>query len=174
MRVDYAVKATLNIAVLSAFYTLMGGILSYIMYYLFDEFDENWKKRSVFYKIYDIVVELSVVGGVAFGLTYFMELTPPLFKITKKLDTLMDDYISGLFFAFAMFIFLDDLGEKIKYMFNTGLGNYFDKYFPNEGSILDLSLRYGPRKTDSDKSLDNEYQDGVRTFSGSRRRAVRM
>lgn len=174
MRADYAIKATLNIAVLSAFYTVIGGTLSYIMYYLFDEFDENWRKKSLLYKIYDIIVELSLVGAVAFGLTYFMELTPPLFKITKKLDTLMDDYISGLFFAFAMFIFLDELGDKIKYVFDSNLSDFFDEYFPNEGSILDLSLKYGPRKTDSDNSIDNEYQDGVRTFSGNRRRAVRV
>jgi hypothetical protein len=155
MRTDYAIKAILNIAVLSIFYTTIGGILSYIMYYLFDEFDETWEKKSIWYKFYDIIVELSLVGSVAFGLTYYMELTPPIFKISKKLDTLMDDYISGLFFAFAMFIFLDDLSQKIKYIFSSNLSEYFDKYLPDKGSILDLSLHYSSRKTDSDKSVVN-------------------
>lgn len=38
------VYVSVNAAFLSIFYTLLGVFVSYILYFLFDEYDEKWKK----------------------------------------------------------------------------------------------------------------------------------
>ena len=51
-----------NIAFLSVFYVFIGSLLSFVLYYLFDEYsDENkeWEKRSLFYKISDVAHSLT-------------------------------------------------------------------------------------------------------------------
>jgi len=62
---------------------------------------------------------------------------------------LVDGHISGIFFIFAVFVFMDHLTEKLKFVFNKLFSSTFDKLFPQYGSIVDLSLSYRPpRKTD--------------------------
>lgn len=139
---------TINIILLTIFYTIVGGLLSFVMYYIFDEFNKDWEKRSLPYQLYDIFVELSLVSVVTYWVSDFVRNNPPIFGLNKSTSDSIEGYVAGIFFAYAMFVFLDDLTEKIKYVHNEELGHYFDKYFPNEGSILDLSLRYNPRKTE--------------------------
>jgi hypothetical protein len=44
---------------------------------------------------------------------------------------------------------MDDLGEKLKYMYEKTFDKPFKKFVPTVGSILDLSLRFPSEKTDS-------------------------
>ena len=60
------IKVTFNVALLSVFYTLFGGILSYLLHYLFDEFDDKWKERTLAFQLADIFLELSIIGVVAY------------------------------------------------------------------------------------------------------------
>ena len=57
---------SLNAAFLAIFYTLLGVFISYILYYLFDEYDEKWEKRSINYKLLDVSVEISLISIIAF------------------------------------------------------------------------------------------------------------
>jgi len=57
--------------------------------------------------------------------------------------------------VFAMFIFLNDLTSKIQHIYHQVVGPHFEILLPNEGSIIDLSLRYGPRKTETQKHTGN-------------------
>jgi H+/Cl- antiporter ClcA len=43
-----------NIIILALFYTLFGAVLSYMMYHLFDEFDEHWRNRSNVFQLTDV------------------------------------------------------------------------------------------------------------------------
>jgi hypothetical protein len=47
---------------------------------------------------------------------------------------------------FAIFIFLGDLTKKLTYIFNTFVASHFDRAFPEEGSLLDGSLRYSEKQ----------------------------
>jgi hypothetical protein len=67
-------------------------------------------------------------------------------------DILVDSYVSGIFFIFAIFLFLDELTTKYKYLFDKLLKAHFNKIFPQYGSIIDFSLSYTPRKTDKTNS----------------------
>lgn len=141
-----------NTALLAIFYTMLGALVSYTLYYLVDEFDENWKKRSTLFKVADVSFEIAVLSIIAFWSSHMIELAPPVLPVRKELDLLVDGYISGIFYIFAVFIFMDSLTDKMKYLFEELLGTHFMKIFPQYGSILDLSLSYTPRKTDEKKT----------------------
>jgi len=140
------VGVTINAALLAIMYTLIGGLVSYIFYHLFDEFDENWKQRTTFHKVADISLEISIVAIIAFWSGYLIEKLPPFIPVRKDLDTLVDGYISGIFFIFAIFLFLDDLTDKLKYLHDEYIGPHAKKLLPQYGSILDLNLSYTPKR----------------------------
>lgn len=133
---------TLNAGILAVVYTALGVFISFVMYYLFDDFDEKWQKRSEQYKLLDVSVEISIIAVVILWSSYYIDQLPPLFAVRKPLEALFDTYILGTFFLFAVFIFLDSLTEKLKYVNEFYLAKHFAKYFPQHGSILDGSIFY--------------------------------
>lgn len=148
---------SLNVGILAIFYTLLGGVLSYISHFLFDEFDESWEKKSTLYKVYDVVVELVFIGLVAFWTMFYIKDAPPIFNVSKSMDSLVDTYISGIFFSFSLFLFFGDLESKIKYLYKETVDPVMKKYFPTKGSILDGTLTFESRKTDNVKSKSVEH-----------------
>jgi len=141
-----AVRVTGNIAIYSIIYTVAGAFLSYVLYYLFDEYNEAWESRSLGYQLFDVSAEVSIIGVVAFWLVYLMNVSVPLIPVRKGLEDFVDSYTAGLFFMFAIFIFLGDLTKKLTYMFDTFVGSHFDRVFPDEGSLLDGTLRYSMKQ----------------------------
>jgi len=139
---------TLNAALLAIFYTLLGVFVSFILYYIFDEFNEDWEKKSVLYKFTDVSLEIALLSVIAFWSAHVIEIAPPVFPVRKQLDILVDSYISGIFYVFAVFVFMNDLTDKLKSLFEENLGPHFSKIFPSSGSLIDFSLSYSPRKTE--------------------------
>ena len=137
-----ALGVTLNAGILAIFYTVFGALISYIFYHIFDEFDDEWKKRSELYKFTDVTIEIVVISVIAFWSARFVELFPPFFPVRKELDTLVDGYISGIFFIFAMFLFLDELTEKLRFLHDEYLGHHLLTILPRYGHLLDFSLSY--------------------------------
>jgi hypothetical protein len=144
-----ALRVTGNIAIFSVLYTIAGALLSYVLYYLFDVYDEThkeWEEKGALYQLFDVGVEVCLIAVVAFWLVYIMNVTTPIIPIRKGLEDFVDSYTAGMFFMFAIFIFLGDLTNKLKYIFDTFLGSHFDHIFPAEGSILDGTLRYSQKQ----------------------------
>jgi hypothetical protein len=139
------VGVTINASILAIFYTLFGALISYLFYHIFDEFDEEWKKRSVYYKLLDVSVEIIIIAVIAFWSAQYIELLPPFMRVRKELDTLVDGYISGIFFIFAIFLFIDELTEKLKFLHHEYLSEHVGKLLPKYGSIIDFSLSYTPK-----------------------------
>jgi hypothetical protein len=131
-------------------YAMAGGFLSFVLYYLFDTYDPpestEWETKGLAFQFTDIALEISIIGLVAFWLVYFINVSTPIIPIRKGLEDFVDSYTSGLFFMFAIFIFLEDFSNKMKYLFKHFLGNVFDRVFPAEGSIIDGSLRYSEKQ----------------------------
>lgn len=141
---------TLNISILAVFYTIFGAVMSYLEYNLFDDYTKEWEKQGPLYQTADIAIELSFIGISSFWLTYFIRDSAPIFSIHKILDHEIDTYISGLFFAFAMFVFLEDLAKKIRYMFDEYFKSYFTRLIPEEWTITKfLFMRKTNTKKDS-------------------------
>lgn len=141
------VGGTLNITILAAFYTAVGALLSSLLFHMFDDCDTTWKSENLLYQLGDIFLELGLIGSVAFWVTYIIRDYAPIFPIHKTLDVLIDTYISSLFFAFAMFIFLDQLNEKIKYLYHTHVHKYFVRVIPENWSIM--KVLFSSRKTNT-------------------------
>jgi len=138
-------NVSLNVAFLAIFYTFFGAFLSYVFYHIFDEYDEKWQKRSELYKFADVSVEIIIVALAAFWSSQIIQPLPPLFKVSKKLDFMVDSYISGIFFLFSIFLFLDQLTEKLHYLHHNYLSSYLQKIFPQHGNLVNLSLSYKPK-----------------------------
>lgn len=130
---------SLNAAFLAIFYTLLGVLISFVLHYLFDDFDDKWKSRPTWYKVLDVSLEVSLIAIIAFWSVHLIELAPPLFKVRRILDDLVDTYISGIFYVFAIFVFMDDLTEKLKSIFIELFGKSFDLYLGSTG-LLNMLL----------------------------------
>jgi hypothetical protein len=143
---------SLNVGILAIFYTLLGGALSYGMHYLFDEFDSDWKSKGLLYQVFDLSVELVLIGLVAFWAVFYIKDGLSVFPVNKKIDSFVDSYISGIFFTFSLFLFFGDLDSKIKYVCEQLIDPLVKNHFPTQGSILDGTLTYESRKTDKSKS----------------------
>ena len=129
MSVREVAFVSLNAVILALFYTLFGLFISFILYYLFDEFDEKWKERSIYYQLADVSTEIALLAIVSFWSAHVIEWAPPFFPVRKFLDTLVDDYISGIFFIFAVFVFMNQFTDKLKFVFEKKVGPHFDKVF---------------------------------------------
>jgi len=130
MKVAEIVGVTLNAGILSIFYTALGGILSYLLDYFVDRTDTNWESKPIWFQIGDVSLQLSVIGILAFWVTYIIKVAPPIFSVRKELDSLVDTYISGVFFAYAMFLFITFLDDKIKFIYNKLIGAHLETMFP--------------------------------------------
>ena len=140
----------MNIALLAMFYTTFGAFISYILFHLFDDYGKEWEGQGILYQTADVATELSFVGAIAFWITNIIRDYPPMFAVQDGLDKRVDTYISGLFFGFAMFLFLGDLTEKIKYIYSKFLRSHFVRVFPENWSIM--KMVFGSHKTENKNS----------------------
>jgi hypothetical protein len=143
------ISGTLNIAILAIFYTVFGAFISYILFHLFDDYGKEWEEQGMLYQTADVATELTLVGAIAFWTTKIIKEYPPVFTIQTSLDREIDVYISGLFFAFSMFLFLNDLSTKIKYLYEKFLKTEFVRIFPEHWSIM--KMVFGSHKTENKK-----------------------
>jgi hypothetical protein len=121
MKLQEILGATVNVAILSVFYTSIGGLISYALFYFVSAYDKEWEKKSLLFQVVDVITELSLVGILAFWITYNIKEAPPIFKVSKEMDSLVDTYVSGIFFAYAMFLFLEYLDDKIRFLYRKYL-----------------------------------------------------
>jgi hypothetical protein len=150
MEITELFAGTLNIAILSIFYTLFGALISYAIYHLFEDHTDEWEQSSAFYQFADVGTELSFIGIIAYWTTALIRDHPPIFHVSRQLDRDIDTYISGVFFAFAMFLFLGDLSTKIQFLYNRYLKTHFVKVIPERWSLLKSNIKSG--KTNQTKS----------------------
>jgi hypothetical protein len=122
MKLSEFAAVSVNVGLLAIFYTVFGGLFSYLLYFFVDVHDDIWETRSLAYKLYDTGLELVIIGLVAFWPMYYINKAPPMIPVSRELDDLVDTYVSGIFFVYAMFIFLDDLEEKLKSLYKTIFG----------------------------------------------------
>lgn len=141
------IAISLNIALLALIYAALGAVVSYVFYYLFDDYqphnnDTEWEKRTVQYKLADISIEIVIIALTSFWVVFLLNERLPIFPVHTKLAPFIDSYATGLFFLYAVFVFVDSLWYKIQHMFHEYASPYFDAVFPQFGSLVTLNLRY--------------------------------
>jgi hypothetical protein len=148
MKLSEGLAVSLNVSILSVFYTVIGACISYVFYYLFDEYDPSnkktttWEKRGIAFQLTDICLEIALISTSSFWIVFFMNEYFPIIPVRTAFAPYIDTYATGLFFMYTIFMFVDSFGNKLMYIFNTNVSPYFDYFFPQEGSLVNLSLRY--------------------------------
>jgi hypothetical protein len=144
-----------NAAILAIIHTAYGAFISYVLYYLFDEFDDAWKARSTLYQVTDVSVEIMLIAIFGYWASEITLLIPAFFPTSRKNELSVDIWVSGIFFVIALFLFLDELTEKLKFIQNKFFEGLFSDIFPKYGSIVDMNLSYTP-VTEDEKKAERE------------------
>jgi hypothetical protein len=139
-----------NAAILAVLHTVYGVFISYVFYYIFDEFNDSWKSRSKVYQVSDVVIEIMLIAMFGYWASETTLMLSPIFPVSKAKEIAVDSWVSGIFFVIALFLFLDGLNDKLKFLQNYYFEKFFSSWFPQYGSIIDLSLSYEP-VTEEDK-----------------------
>jgi len=147
-----------NAAALAVIHTVYGVFISYIFYYIFDEFDESWESKSKFYQVSDVIIEIMLISVFGYWASETTLMLSPIFPTSKAKEIAVDSWVSGIFFVIALFLFLDSLNEKLKFLQNYYFETFFSSWFPQYGSIIDFSLSYDPI-TEEDKKKTRKTEE---------------
>jgi hypothetical protein len=118
----HILNLTLNLVFIGIFYVFLGGLLSWGMWRIFPEFNEQWEKQSNLYQLADVSMEISIVVIVAFWTTYLVHSFIPILPVTSALEGYLESFGGQMIFVYAVFVFLDTLDDKLKHVFNDFFG----------------------------------------------------
>jgi hypothetical protein len=116
------VNLTVNLVAIAVFYVFLGGLLSWSMWMMFPDFDEQWKTQSVAYKSLDVAAEISVIIIVAFWTTYVIHSYIPILPVTSALEGYIESFGGQMIFIYAVFVFLSNLDDKLKNVYHSVFG----------------------------------------------------
>jgi len=118
----HILNLTLNLVCIAIFYLFLGGLLSWCMWRIFPEFNEQWEKQSNLYQLADVSMEISIIVVVAFWTTYFVHSFIPILPVTSALEGYLESFGGQMVFIYAVFVFLDTLDDKLKHVFHDFFG----------------------------------------------------
>lgn len=118
----YILNLTLNLVCIAIFYLFLGGLLSWTMWCIFPEFNEQWEKQSNMYQLADVSMEISIIIIVAFWTTYFVNSFIPILPVSSALEGYLESFGAQMVFIYAVFVFLDTLDDKLKHVFHDFFG----------------------------------------------------
>ena len=107
---------------IAIFYVFLGCLLSWCMWRVFPEFNENWEKQSNVYQLADVSMEVSIIIIVAFWTTYLVNSFIPVLPISSALEGYLESFGGQTIFVYAVFVFLDTLDDKLKHVFHDFFG----------------------------------------------------
>jgi hypothetical protein len=118
----HILNLTLNLVCIAIFYLFLGGLLSWTMWRIFPEFNEQWEKQSNMYQLADVSMEISIIIIVAFWTTYFVNSFIPILPVSSALEGYLESFGAQMVFIYAVFVFLDTLDDKLKHVFHDFFG----------------------------------------------------
>ena len=118
----HILNLTLNLVFIAIFYLFLGGLLSWSMWRIFPEFNEQWEKQSNLYQLADVSMEISIVVIVAFWTTYFVHSFIPVLSVTSALEGYLESFGGQMVFIYAVFVFRDTIDDKLKHVFTDFFG----------------------------------------------------
>ena len=118
----HILNLTLNLVFIAIFYLFLGGLVSWSMWRVFPQFNEQGEKQSNLYQLADVSMEISIIVVVAFWTTYFVHSFIPILPVTSALEGYLESFGGQMVFIYAVFVFLDTLDDKLKHVFNDFFG----------------------------------------------------
>jgi hypothetical protein len=113
----HGIALTINLILLSIFYVVIGFLVSYGIGLFFPDYSEEWKKEPLWLRAADVIAEVSLLVVAAFWVTYFARLMIPVVPLKPSLEHYLEQYAGNTMFVYAIFIFFDDLSDKLIFLF---------------------------------------------------------
>jgi hypothetical protein len=113
---------SVNLIAIAIFYVFLGGLLSWMMWRVFPDFNKEWEAQSLAYKVLDVSIEISMIVIIAFWTTYFVHMSIPILHVSTELEGYIESFGGQMIFVYAVFVFLDNLDDKLKNVYHSALG----------------------------------------------------
>jgi hypothetical protein len=113
---------SVNLIAIAIFYVFLGGLLSWMMWRVFPDFNKEWEAQSLTYKVLDVSIEISMIVIIAFWTTYFVHMSIPILHVSAELEGYIESFGGQMIFVYAVFVFLDNLDDKLKNVYHSTLG----------------------------------------------------
>jgi hypothetical protein len=113
----HGIALTINLILLSIFYVVIGFLVSYLIGLFFPDYTEEWKKEPLWLRAADVTAEVSLLVVASFWVTYFARLVIPVIPLKPSLEHYLEQYAGNTMFVYAIFIFFDDLSDKLIFLF---------------------------------------------------------
>ena len=109
----HVVAVTLNLALISVLYLVLGASVSYALKRGFPPHDEAWNTWPKWAQILDVAVEMAVIVVSAFWISYFARYLIPIVPVPAKLEQMLEASGGQVSFLYALFVFLEVLDDKL-------------------------------------------------------------
>ena len=113
----YIASLTINLVILGLLNAALGFFVSYGIGLLFPDFTDEWKKEPAWVQWSDVIAEISLLVIAAFWVTYLVRFIIPVVPLRPSLEHYIEEYGSNFMFLYAIFIFFDDLSDKMLFLF---------------------------------------------------------
>ena len=113
----YIASLTINLVILGLLNAALGFFVSYGIGLLFPDFTDEWKKEPAWVQWSDVITEVSLLVIAAFWVTYLVRFIIPVVPLRPSLEHYIEEYGSNFMFLYAVFIFFDDLSDKMLFLF---------------------------------------------------------
>lgn len=113
----YIASLTINLVVLGLLNAGLGFFVSYGIGLLFPDFTDEWKKEPAWIQWSDVIAEISLLVIAAFWVMYLVRFIIPVVPLKPSLEHYIEEYGSNFMFLYAIFIFFDDLADKMLFLF---------------------------------------------------------
>ena len=113
----YIASLTINLVILGLLNAALGFFVSYGIGLLFPDFTDEWKKEPAWVQWSDVITEVSLLVIAAFWVTYLVRFIIPVVPLRPSLEHYIEEYGSNFMFLYAIFIFFDDLSDKMLFLF---------------------------------------------------------
>ena len=114
----YVVSLTINLVILGLLNAALGFFVSYGIGLLFPDFTDEWKKEPAWVQWSDVIAEISLLVIAAFWVTYLVRFIIPVVPLRPSLEHYIEEYGSNFMFLYAIFIFFNDLSDKLLFLFH--------------------------------------------------------
>lgn len=118
----HILNLSINLVFVAIFYVFLGAAVSYVLWRIFPNYNEEWKRKSAWSKLFDVSAEISTIVIISFWLTYFINSLIPILPVSSPLEWYIESFGGQVVFLYAVFVFMETLDDKLIHVFEEFFG----------------------------------------------------
>lgn len=118
----HILNLSVNLVFVAIFYVFLGAAVSYVLWRIFPNYNEEWKRKSAWSKLFDVSAEISTIVIISFWLTYFVNSMIPILPVSSALEWYVESFGGQVVFLYAVFVFMENLDDKLIHVFEEFFG----------------------------------------------------